>query len=233
MSNLKLNAKYIHKDINNPATNIEPDHSDEGQLRLTWMPLPALITFISYDIKKEKRDSVDFVNYDTGGIETADNRKVDDDRIIGTVSYVFSKDLSATASYAYIHNRVRQDIRLSSDDPAYWDSQTPYKTTAHSYSFDVRYSPKSFISMDAGVNHTISQGAFYTSASNLQDIPVFSDLKTRETTYSATGEYRFRCGYTAGIQYRYTTFNDALNNIYDGLNDGRVSIILLTISKKW
>ena len=113
MSGLKLKAKYTHKDINNPATNIEPDHSDEGLLTLSWMPLPGLNTYISYAIKEEKRDSVDFVNYDTEEVETADNRKVNDDRIIGTVSYVLLRDLSVTASYAYIHNKVRQDIRLS------------------------------------------------------------------------------------------------------------------------
>ena len=233
MSGLKLRAKYTHKDINNPSTNMEPDHSNEGLLTLSWLPLPGLNTFISYAIKEEKRDTVDFVNYDTGEVETADNRKVNDDRIIGTVSYVLLRNLSVTASYAYIHNKVRQDIRLSPDDPAYWDSQVPYKTTARSYSFDVHYSPKSFISLDAGINHTKSQGMFYTSASNLQNIPVFSDLKTRETTYFASGEYQFKGGFSAGLQYRYSTLKDLLDSPYNEIDDGRVSIVLLTLSKKW
>ncbi len=49
---------------------------------------------------------------------TADNRKVNNDRIIGTVSYALLRNLSVTASYAYMHDKVRQDIRLSPDDPA-------------------------------------------------------------------------------------------------------------------
>jgi hypothetical protein len=233
MSGLKLRAKYTHKDINNPSTNVEPEYSDEGLMTLSWMPLPGLNTFISYAIKEEKRDTVDFVNYDTGGVETADNRKVNDDRIIGTVSYVLLRNLSVTASYAYIHNKVRQEIRLSPDDPAYWDSRVPYKTMAQSYSFDVHYSPKNFISLEAGINHTISRGRFSTSASNLQDIPVFSDLKTRETNYSASGEYQFKGGFSAGLQYRYSTLKDLLDNPYNEIDDGRVSIALLTLSKKW
>lgn len=234
MSGLKLRAKYTHKDINNPATNMEPDHSDEGLLTLSWIPLPGLNTYISYAVKEEKRDSVDFVtDYDTGAVLTADNRKVNDDRIIGTVSYVLLRDLSVTASYAYIHNRVRQDIRLSPDDPAFWDDQVPYKTTAHNYSFDVHYSPKSFISLDAGISYTSSQGIFSTSTSNLQDIPVFSELKTREITYSASGEYQFKGGFSAGLQYRYSTLKDLLDNPYNEIDDGRVSIVLLTLSKKW
>ena len=112
MSSLKLDAKYIHKDINNPATNIEPDHSDEGQLRLSWMPLPGLNAFVSYDIKEEKRDSLDFVDWITEDVIHADNRKVNNDRLIGTVSYVLLSNLSLTASYAYMHDNVRQDIRL-------------------------------------------------------------------------------------------------------------------------
>ena len=95
------------------------------------------------------------------------------------------------------------------------------------------YSPKSFISLNGGISHTISQGAFYTSAPALDSIASYSELKIRETTYSASGEYQFKGGVTAGIKYRYTTFKDVLDNIYDDVNDGRASIILLTISKKW
>lgn len=232
MANLKLKAKYIHQDINNPATNIEPDHSDEGLLTLSWMPLPRLNTFVSYDIKKEKRDSLAFVT-NTDNVIYADNRKVKDDRLIGTISYALLINLSVTASYAYIHDNVRQDIRLNATDQNFWDNLVPYKTTARNFSFDLSYSPKSFISLNGGISHTISQGTFYTSAPALDSIASFSELKIRETTYSASAEYRFKGGVSAGINYRYTTFNDLIDNIYDGVNDGRVSIVLLTISKKW
>ncbi|MDH4233034.1 MAG: hypothetical protein OEW04_13520, partial [Nitrospirota bacterium] len=59
------------------------------------------------------------------------------------------------------------------------------------------------------------------------------ELKIRETTYSATGEYQFKGGYSAGVRYRYTTFRDLQDNQYDDVNDGRANIILLTVSKKW
>jgi len=224
---LKLRAKYTHKDINNPATNMEPDHSDEGLVTLSWMPLPGLNTYISYAIKEEKRDTVDFVNYETEEVLTAGNRKVKDERVIGSISYVLPNNLSLTASYAYIHNKVRQDIRLSPDDPSYWHDQVPYKTTAHNYSFDVHYSPKSFISLDAGISSTLSQGTFYNSLAS------FSELKTRETTYSASGEYEFKGGFSAGLRYQYSTLNDLLENPYNEIGDGRVTIVLLTLSKKW
>ena len=237
MSGLKLSAKYTHKDINNPATNTEPDRSDEGLLTLNWTPLPRLNAFISYGRKEENRDSIRFL-YEHGSpaiydIITADNREVKNDRLVGTVSYALLSNLSLAASYAYMHDKVRQDIRLSGSDLNYWDNLVPYKTTSRNYSFDLSYSPKSFIYLNGGISHTISQGTFYTSAPALDSVASFSALKIKETTYSASGEYQFRGGVSAGIQYRYTTFKDVLDNIYDDVNDGRVSIILLTISKKW
>ena len=237
MSGLKLNAKYIHKDINNPATNTEPNRSDEELLTLNWSPSPRLNAFVSYALKEEKRDSLRFL-YEHGSptiydVETADNRKVKNDRLVGTVSYALLSNLSLAASCAYMHDDVRQDIRLSGSDLNYWDNLVPYKTTSRNYSFDLSYSPKSFINLNAGISHTISQGTFYTSASALDSIASYSELKIRETSYSASGEYRFKGGVAAGIQYRYTTLKDVLNNIYDDVNDGKASIILLTISKKW
>jgi predicted porin len=238
MSGLKLNAKYIHRDINNPSTNIEPDRSDEGIMTLSWMPFPRLNTFLSYGIKEEKRESLRFLN----GTEVlnADNRKAKNDRLVGTVSYVLLRNLSVTGSYAYMHNNVTQDIIYAADTnhPPILTGKdlVPYKTISRNYSFDINYSPKSFISLNGGISHTISKGTFYPSDAAItqpESIASFSELKIRETTYSASGEYQFKSGFTAGIQYRYTTFKDVLDNIYDDANDGRASIILLTISKKW
>jgi predicted porin len=233
MANMKLRAKYTHRDINNPATNAEPDHSDEGLLTLSWTPLPGLNALISYDLEKEKRKDLKFVSGNPETVYDANNRKVKNDRLIGTVSYALLSNLLATASYAYIHYNVRQDIRLNATDQNFWDDLVPYKTTARNYSLALNYSPKSFISLNGGISNTVSQGTFYTSAPALDSMASFSELKIRETTYSAAGEYQFKGGFAAGIQYRYSTFNDLVDNPYDGVSDGRAGIVLLTLSKKW
>ena len=231
MAGLKLKAKYTHKDINNPATNMEPDRADEGLLTLSWTPLPRLTTYISYGTIEEKRESLEFLGGTT--IITAENRKVKKDQLIGTLSYQLFKNLSVSGSYAYMHDNVRQDIRLHVTDTNYWDNLVPYKTTSRNYSLDVNYNPKSFIRLNGGISHTISQGTYYTSAPALDSIASYSELKIKETTYRASGEYQFKGGMSAGVQYRYSTFNDVLNNPYNEVNDGRATIILLTISKKW
>jgi hypothetical protein len=73
----------------------------------------------------------------------------------------------------------------------------------------------------------LSNGTFYNSLGS------FSELKTRETTYSASGEYEFKGGFSAGLRYQYSTLNDLLENPYNEIGDGRVTIVLLTLSKKW
>ena len=149
------------------------------------------------------------------------------------VSYTLLNNLALTAGYAYMHDNVRQDIKLSATDSNYWDNLVPYKTTTRNYLFDLNYSPKKSINLSGGISHTVSQGTFYTSAPALDSLASYSALKVREITYNALGEYHFKSGVTAGLQYRYSTIKDMLGNSYDDVTDGRVSIVLLTISKKW
>lgn len=232
VKNLKLKAKYTHKDINSPASNIEPDRSDEGKVSLSWMPVPRLNTLVSYSLAREKREDLHYIDTDL-----ADERYVKRDMLLGSATLLVLKDLSVTASYAYMHNRIQQDIEYhdGGGTPSI-DSNIPYKDTAHNYALDLNYMPKNNITLAAGVNHTISKGAFYPDDPNLTQpvsIASFSELKTKATIYSASGEYKFKHGFATGIQYRYSTLNDVLDNRYDGVKDGKAQIILLTLSKKW
>ncbi len=235
---LNLKAKYTHKDINNPSTNMQPDHSDEGKVSISWIPLPKINALVTYSIAKEKRNGLLFLDELQNPISGPEKRDVTRESLLGNITFLVLKDLSLTASYANMHNKVQQDIAYNIDGilPPGYDSMVPYKNTAHNYGLDVSYIPKKNMTFNAGVSHTIASGKFYPSDVNLVQpvsIASFSELKTRETAYSASGEYQFNGGITAGIQYRYNTFKDLLDNIYDDANDGRSSIILLTISKKW
>jgi predicted porin len=231
---LKLETKYIHKNISNPAYNIEPDYSDEGRMSLSWIPLPRLNTLLSYNIIKEKRSNLHYADTDA-----AKNREVKRDRLMGSITFLVLKDLSVTTMYAYIQNKTVQDIEYHLDAAPYppmIDSKVPYKDTTHNYVVDINYIPKDNISLNAGVSHTTSRGSFSPNDPNLLQpvsIDSFSELKIRETVYSASGEYKFKGGFATGIQYRYNDFQDVLDNPYDDVEDGEAHIILLTISKKW
>lgn len=240
--NATLSVKYTHKSIDDPATNFEPDRSDEGRASFTWIPFPGLTTLLSYRVTKEKRGSLFFVQEDPVTfadvlVQSPDGREALWNRFLGSVSYLVLKNLSVTASYSYMHDRISQDIAYSDlSGNILFNGGVPEENTAYHYSLDVNYMPKENITLNGGVGYTLSSGGFFPTDLNLiqpVSIASFSDLRTKETVFSLFGEYRFKNGFSAGAQYRYTIFNDALDNPFDDVNDGRAHIILLTLSKRW
>jgi len=234
---LNLKARYTHKEIDTPAYNIEPDRSDEGKISLSWIPLPKINALVSYSIAKEKRNDLHFPDSDENAVEGAKNRDVKRDKLLGSITFLISKDLSLTTSYAYIRNKTKQDIVFLSETlTSLTDPLVPHKDTAHNYSLDLNYLPGNNISLNAGVSHTISSGTFYPSSSDLLEpvsIASFSEVKIRETVYSLNGEYRLKNGIALGMHYKYSKISDVIGNPHDDINDGTAHILLLTISKRW
>lgn len=230
INNLNLRTGYTHKNISDPAYNTDPDHSNEGHATISWTPLQKLTTFVTYSIDKEKRD--DLLTEIGNSTAEPQNRDVRRDRLMGAVTYLVSEKVSVTASYTYIHDKIKQDVVLGSQ----LESYVPDTDLAHSYGLNVNYMPEDRITLGAGASYTTSSGGFsLTDPTLLEPLSVssLSALKTRETECSLSGEYRFRNGFAAGIQYRYLNFNDVLDNPWDDWQDGTAHIALLTLSKKW
>jgi len=232
LKGLDVKAKYTHKYITDPAYNVEPDHANEGRVSVTWIPAPRLSAVVSYTIISEERDDLLFTD-----TTDARNREVNRDRIMGSVTYLLLKDLSVTASYAYMHDKTKQDIVFQDLVGApNVDPSVPSTDMMHHFGLDINYLPKNNITIGTGASYTLSSGDFYPSDPNLlQPVPIssFSQLKTREFVYYLSGEYRCKGGWAAGVQYRYSDFNDVLDNPYDDVADGRAHVVLLTLSKRW
>ncbi|MBI5075024.1 MAG: MtrB/PioB family outer membrane beta-barrel protein [Nitrospirae bacterium] len=226
MKNLNAKVKYTHKDIEHPANNVEPDWADEIRTSVSWVPTPRLNAMVSYGWAKEKRSElVGLVNL------PADDREVLRDRFLGSLTYLVLNDLSLTASYAYMHNKTAQDIASGTVT----DLMVPNKIFAHFYGADLNYTPKTNLTIGAGISYTLSSGTFYPSEPDLLNpsIAAFSELRTKETVYHVSGEYRFKHGFSVGVQYKYSRLDDAIDNAYDDVQDGRAHIVFLTLSKKW
>jgi predicted porin len=231
MRNLNLRAGYTYKEVNDPAYNIEPDYSNEGHATVSWNPFRRIITLVSYGIAKEKRDDLNTVN----GPE-AKNRDVKRDRAMAAVTYLAGEKVSLTASYTYIHDKIRQDIVLG----GLLEPFVPDTDLARSYGLTVNYIPNNRINLTAGLSYTLSSGSFSLTDPALLSpvslatlLPSLSALKMKETDCSLSARYNFKNGFSAGVQYRYLDFNDELDNPWDDVQDGRVHIVLLTLSKKW
>ncbi|MGE5301519.1 MAG: hypothetical protein ACM3MB_11280, partial [Acidobacteriota bacterium] len=227
-----VRAGYTHKFNYDPAYNTEPDRSDEGKVSVSVSPHPRVTALVSFAIANERRDDLHFTD-----TLAARDREVNRDRLLGSLTYLLMNDLSVTASYAYAHNKTRQDIVY--DDITgvpRTDPLVPNTDLMHNYALDINYLPKNNITLGAGVSYTIGRGAFYPTDVNLLlpvSIASFAELKTRELLCSFSGEYRFKGGFGLGMEYRYSDFDDVLDNPNDDVLDGKAHIVLLTLSKRW
>ena len=227
-----VRAGYTHKFYYDPAYNTEPDRSDEGKVSVSVSPHPRVTALVSFAIANERRDDLHFTD-----TLAARDREVNRDRLLGSLTYLLMNDLSVTASYAYAHNKTRQDIVY--DDITgvpRTDPLVPNTDLMHNYALDINYLPKNNITLGGGVSYTIGRGAFYPTDVNLLlpvSIASFAELKTRELLCSFSGEYRFKGGFGLGVEYRYSDFDDVLDNPNDDVVDGKAHIVLLTLSKRW
>ncbi len=231
-----INARYAHKEISNPAYNVDPNRSDEGRISATWLPLPVLSAMVSYGITKELRNDIHWLETD-GSLTHGERRDVRRDRLVGSLTLTALKNVAVTGSFAYMHNRIEQDLEYHSatGSPQVYPS-IPYRDMVQSYSLDVTYTPVQRASLTGGITHSISSGAFSPgNAVLMQPVSVasFSEMKMRETIVTATGEYGLSKGTTVGLQYKYSDVRDALDNPYDDIENGKAHVVLLTLSKKW
>jgi predicted porin len=237
LKGLNFKAQYTYLQINNPAYNTDPNHSNAAKFSLSWVPIPQVNTYVSYTFAREKRDNVSFVEADGTITTTPNNRDVKKDMVMGSATFLILKDLSLTGSYAYMHNNTQQDIGYSDlAGVPQIDSSVPNKETAQTFAVDVNYMPKDNITLHAGVSYTLSSGQFYPSSADLlQPVSVgsFSALKERETAYTLSGEYRFKNGFGLELRYKYCHLNDVQNNPYDDVQNGNANIFMVLLSKRW
>ncbi|MDP2158098.1 MAG: MtrB/PioB family outer membrane beta-barrel protein, partial [Nitrospirota bacterium] len=182
------------------------------------------------------------------------SRKVDNERLTGVINYMPLNNMNVTGSYSFGRTKTKQDLTyacsaspgicantppapvppvLPSGTP-FADPMVPFRMIFQTFGLDLTYQPSSSLTLNGGLSHTAAQGRF--SPSNVlgqANIDDFSELKTRETIYSASGEYRLKNGFGIGLNYRYATFKDAYDNMLDDVKDGRAHIVFLTLSKKW
>ncbi len=229
MKGLNVKLRYTHKEIDNPSVNIEPDSANEYRASVSWVPTSRMNLLLSYSAAKEKRGDLEIIG------STAQSREVLRDRFFGSLTYLILSDLSLTTSYSYMHNKTTQDIAIGSIATGVNDSMVPNKIFAHTYGLDLNYTPKSNLTLGTGFNYTLSNGKFYPSDTNLlhPSTADFSALRTKETVCYASGEYRFKRGFSLGMDYKYSQLDDDINNKYDDVKDGKAHVVFLTLSKKW
>lgn len=226
---LDIRTEYMHKSVVKPSYSTEPDSSDKGTASISFMPVPGVNLFVNYSISREKREDLDFST-------TADakDRNTRTDNLMGSGVFRLMDNLSMTASYAYMHYRVRQDI-VYGDVPVI-DNDVQYKDIAHVYSASLDYAPVEKLDILAMVTHVRSTGDFYPGSGDLLNpvsISSFSKQKISETVYSLSGDSECSNSLSCGLEFRYSETKDVINNINDSNPDGHAYIVMLKLKKKF
>jgi long-subunit fatty acid transport protein len=188
--------------------------------------------FASYGLTSESRDDLHF-----GDTEAPNDRDVRRHFVMGSITYHVLERLSFTASAAYMHYKIEQDIEYhDAVGTPQVDRDVPYRTSAQSYSLDAQYVPHDRVTLSGGINYTIGQSSFSPNAAALlapEPISTFSKMKTKQTGYEASCQFDLAKGFSSGFRYRHASFDDDLGNPYDDAFDGKADFLLLTLSKEW
>jgi hypothetical protein len=233
---IKTNIKFIHKSIQNPAINVEPHQSNEGQISVTWTPLTWLTALASYRLTSEHRNNLQFVN-DDELVDSPGDRNQRRDRFLGSVSILPVKELIATLSFFYMQDKQKEDLAYSTPVPEFlFDSGAVNQSTVRSVSFDLQYLLSKHVTLNAGVSNTESKGKFYPGDPNLLSpvsIASFSELRMRETLYTLGGQFDLKGGFSLGTNYKYARLKDLAGNPYDDIDNGEAHILVLSLTKRW
>jgi hypothetical protein len=225
-------ANYTHEEIDDPSYNTEPDSSDEGLVSVTWTPVPRINALLSYGVSAEERGELSFTD-----TTDAENRDVLSNNVIGSLTFLLHKNLSVTATYAYIDYNIEQDIVYESlGGASLVDPDVELEDESQVYALNVDYAPTKDLTLGLGVTYTESCGEFMPESADLtepESIGSFSDFDVTESSYTVYGGYEFWNGFNTEVEYIFSNVNDEIDNIYDDIEEGDAHIIMLKVSKRW
>ncbi|MEJ2324009.1 MAG: MtrB/PioB family outer membrane beta-barrel protein [Nitrospirota bacterium] len=225
---LKLDGKYEYTHEDSPAYNTQPEDSHRGRVAITWSPLERLMAFLSYDLTRG--ESNDITIMDSLGVGHAVDRDIDNDKVMGSLTYLFGEKLSLTGTYAYMRNKVKQGEIFGETAPLTVDD-VRYRNQAHTVSISSSYSPLERLRLGAGISHTRSKGDFSPDPAGVASL---SRLEVWETIYSASADYEISGGWDVAASYEFTDFDDRVENPQNPtFSDGQAHLLFVSLSKEW
>lgn len=224
---VQFKARYRYTQVNGPLYPADPERSNWGALSLKWTPVKRFSAFLSYGITLEERGNVPFK-------EVESDRSVTRNKFAGNLIFLLSKNLTLTTSYAYLTNKVEQDLVYNTDSAwsaALTEPDAGYEDSARNYAAGLNYilkaEGKEQMRLRAEVGRTISEGNFKEDDFGADA----ADIKLEETVYEISGERWLKGGWGIGASYKHIDLDNRSDN--PDISDGTADITLVSAMKRW
>ena len=237
LKGVKFRTRYKYSDLRNPVYNTEPDLSHELSFYTSYSPFPGILTVLTYNLKKEMRDNLRFIDNATDIPLETGQRNNTTNNILGLIMLTPGEKTSVTLECGYYRNNLRQTLMYStfsgdgSSTPgdAITENGVPYSDESTSYSIGVTHQINDRTDISAGMGQTHSKGKFRTSNPLSDDIASFSMLRITETTVSLRSSYAIINGFGIETMLGLRDYNDRI----DDYNDGKFYQAVLVLTKRW
>ena len=237
LKGVKFRTRYKYSDLKNPVYNTEPDQSHELNLYTSYSPFPGVLTVLTYNLKKERRDNLRFIDNATDITLESGQRDNTTHNLFGLLMFTPGEKTSLTLGCGYYRNNLSQSLMYSTfsgdgssnpGDPV-TENGIPYNDESTSYSINITHQINDRTDISADLGQTHSKGKFRTSNSLSEDIASFSMLKVTETALSIRSSYAIINGFGIETILGLRDYNDRI----DDYNDGKFYQAILILTKRW
>lgn len=236
---LKVKVDYIHQDIHEDtrylALGITPNSSDKVCFRMNWTPWSRFSAQFQAETAQQHKDDLQMLDEAGQPVAQELDRDVLSQRIFSSLNWRLNEKVWLTPSYTYFKNRVEQDLVYNTWPPAEpaIDDQFTSTDDAHVAAFNILYSPKSNLEIEALASYAWSRGRFEPMRQEAREpysIATLSKLDIEEWSLEGRFKYEFDQQLTLRCKYRYAHYADdsPINP-----ESGNYHVFQITLGKEW
>lgn len=225
LDKVKLNAIYEYKYFDDPSYNTDPDNSSQLRLTATYVPVSRINLYLDYVLTFTERDDLRYLNSDPFVLLEGGERDGRRDRLLASLSCMFSPKLTANASWTYSRWDVDQDLAYGKwnltggGDLPFIDAGVPYTDEANSFSLGLQFTPRNDITVTTDLTHTLSEGE-YMPGNVLGSFPGtliwYTDLEAAETIFSLGASKKLSRDWEVGFKLYTDFYDDKTDDLLDG-----------------
>jgi len=237
LKGVKFRTSYRFSNFKDPAYNTEPDRSHKLNLYTSFSPLPGVLTVLTYNLRKDRRDRLRFIDNADETVSRVGQRDNTTYSVLGLIMLTPGEKTSLTLGCGYYRNNLRQTLMYSTflgdgssnAGAPITENGVPYTDESTSYTIGITHRINDRTDISADMGQTFSRGKFRTDNPLSEDIASFSRLKVTETAVSIRGSHEINNGFGVETVLGLRDYNDRINDY----NDGKFYQAILILTKRW